>query len=224
MTHDTKQSAFSYIFAVLGEYQHRLTPYLSGHTLLCNKTVLNGKSGSFRKKDFGRTGGPDDTSCGCKIHFQMQAQKEANDMNNDLTHQNSTATHRTELGVAGKQYKFLRRREVEEITGLSRSTIYRLMKAGQFPHPVKTGSRAVRWRLSDIIAWMDSRPSTRLQTWSPFLVQTGHQFRSPNLGWRRNILRLAGNVVGPLLHKVSAAFEQVRPRVSLYGRTAEGVS
>ena len=120
--------------------------------------------------------------------------------------------------------RLLRRREVEEITALSRSTIYRMVKTGQFPQPVKIGSRAVRWRLSDINAWIDSRTSMRPQMWSPSPVQFGHQSRSPIRVWRRYILRSAGHVVGPLLHKVSAAFEQIRSRVGLFSRVAEGVS
>ena len=54
--------------------------------------------------------------------------------------------------------RLLKRREVEEITGLSRSSIYRLMREGQFPRPVKVGPAAVRWRESDIMSWLDSRP------------------------------------------------------------------
>ena len=33
--------------------------------------------------------------------------------------------------------RLLRRREVEKITGMSRSSIYRLMPDGEFPRPVK---------------------------------------------------------------------------------------
>lgn len=47
----------------------------------------------------------------------------------------------------------LRRREVEEITGLSRQTIYRMMRVNKFPNSVALGTGSVRWRLSDIIAW-----------------------------------------------------------------------
>ena len=54
--------------------------------------------------------------------------------------------------------RLLRRREVEKITGLSRSSIYRLMPLGLFPRPVQVGPKAVRWRLSDIRAWLASRP------------------------------------------------------------------
>ena len=63
--------------------------------------------------------------------------------------------------------RLLKRREVEEITGLSRSTTYRMVKTGQFPQPVRVGPKAVRWRLSDIIAWLESRPLAGRQTWSP---------------------------------------------------------
>ena len=54
--------------------------------------------------------------------------------------------------------RLLRRCEVEAITGLSRSSIYRLMKDGGFPRPVRVGPGAVRWRASDITIWLESRP------------------------------------------------------------------
>ena len=52
---------------------------------------------------------------------------------------------------------FLRRREVELRTGLSRSTIYKKMAAGTFPRPeAQVGTRGVRWIESDITKWMQS--------------------------------------------------------------------
>ena len=63
--------------------------------------------------------------------------------------------------------RLLRREEVENLTSLSRSIIYRMMNTCQFPQPVRVGSRAVRWRLSEIIEWMDSRPSLSPESWSP---------------------------------------------------------
>ena len=56
------------------------------------------------------------------------------------------------------QDRLLRRREVERITGMSRSSIYRLMQEGGFPRPVRVGPSAVRWKSSDITAWIESRP------------------------------------------------------------------
>ena len=54
--------------------------------------------------------------------------------------------------------RLLRREEVEAQTGLSRSAIYRLMRAGQFPEPVKIGPRAVRWPQSELNEFLASRP------------------------------------------------------------------
>ena len=58
----------------------------------------------------------------------------------------------------------LTRREVERRTGLSRSTIYRKMRDGTFPVPLKVSERAVRWRESDIRAYVDSRPRSYGET------------------------------------------------------------
>lgn len=59
------------------------------------------------------------------------------------------------------QDRLLRRRDVERITGVSRSSIYRLMQEGEFPRPVRVGPGAVRWKASDIEAWIESRPVAR---------------------------------------------------------------
>ena len=58
----------------------------------------------------------------------------------------------------------LTRREVERRTGLSRSTIYRKMRDGTFPVPLKVSARAVRWRERDIRAYVDSRPRSYGET------------------------------------------------------------
>lgn len=52
--------------------------------------------------------------------------------------------------------KLLRLRVTQSITSLSKTSLYDAMKAGRFPQPVKIGSRAVAWRESDIMAWMDA--------------------------------------------------------------------
>jgi prophage regulatory protein len=54
----------------------------------------------------------------------------------------------------------LRRKEVERIAGISRASIYRLIKAGKFPHPVSLGTGAVRWKQSDVVAWQQSLTTT----------------------------------------------------------------
>ena len=55
---------------------------------------------------------------------------------------------------------FLRLQAVVRVTGLSRSTLYRLIADEQFPRPVRLGPRAVAWRRTDIEAWGEARPMT----------------------------------------------------------------
>ena len=54
--------------------------------------------------------------------------------------------------------KILRLREVKEITGLSRSTLYLEIAKGKFPKQIQlTGARSVGWHESAIIQWVESR-------------------------------------------------------------------
>lgn len=57
--------------------------------------------------------------------------------------------------------KLLRRFEVQNLTGLGRSTLYAAIRRGEFPPPVKIGARAVAWRSDDIENWLKSRPLAR---------------------------------------------------------------
>ncbi len=51
----------------------------------------------------------------------------------------------------------LRRPQVEQRTGLSRSTLYQYIQDGQFPRPVSLGARAVGWLESEVNAWIAAR-------------------------------------------------------------------
>jgi prophage regulatory protein len=50
--------------------------------------------------------------------------------------------------------------EVAMVTGLSRSTIYRLIASNEFPLPVSISSRRVGWRESAVNAWIETRTTT----------------------------------------------------------------
>lgn len=54
---------------------------------------------------------------------------------------------------------FVRMPEVVRMTGLGRSTIYRLMAGDQFPLPVRLATRAVAWRRIDLEQWGAGRPT-----------------------------------------------------------------
>jgi prophage regulatory protein len=50
---------------------------------------------------------------------------------------------------------FLRTPSVMHMTGLGRSTIYRMMAEQRFPSPVKLSTRAVAWRREDLDRWSE---------------------------------------------------------------------
>lgn len=47
--------------------------------------------------------------------------------------------------------------EVGAITSLSRSQRFKEEREGRFPARIQVGRRAVRWKLSEILAWIESR-------------------------------------------------------------------
>ena len=56
--------------------------------------------------------------------------------------------------------KMLRLENVKSKTGLSRSTIYRFMDKGRFPHKINLGLRAVGWLESEVDKWLDEKISS----------------------------------------------------------------
>ncbi len=56
--------------------------------------------------------------------------------------------------------------EVIQRSGLSKTTIYRNIKDGMFPAPVKIGKRAVAWRTEELEEWLRNRPYSLLNTFS----------------------------------------------------------
>ena len=55
-------------------------------------------------------------------------------------------------------HELLTCKQVEEIVQLTQSTVYRLMRKGLFPVPVRIGQRNVRWLRSEILSWLKSQP------------------------------------------------------------------
>ncbi len=51
----------------------------------------------------------------------------------------------------------LRMPDVLKLTGLSKATIYRLMKGGTFPKQYRLSERAVGWKKSALCAWTENR-------------------------------------------------------------------
>lgn len=65
------------------------------------------------------------------------------------------------------QRRIIRIKPVSKLAGVSISGIYAKLdpkSAGHdptFPSPVRLGAKAVGWRYSEVIAWIESRPYTR---------------------------------------------------------------
>ena len=54
--------------------------------------------------------------------------------------------------------KALRLREVCNLTGLSRTTLWRLERAGSFPSRILLSKNSVGWLAEEVSAWLASRP------------------------------------------------------------------
>ena len=55
--------------------------------------------------------------------------------------------------------RILRLKDVQMLTGLSRTMIYDLQARGEFPQSIKLveSGRAMGWQYSDVINWIDSK-------------------------------------------------------------------
>ncbi len=51
----------------------------------------------------------------------------------------------------------LRLSEVSEWLGCSKSQVYNLSRTEGFPRPLRIGPRTSRWRVRDVLEWLESR-------------------------------------------------------------------
>ena len=54
--------------------------------------------------------------------------------------------------------RLLTNEEVRLLVPLCRSTLHLAVKCGEFPSPIRVGSRRLAWRSEDVQRWIDSRP------------------------------------------------------------------
>ena len=66
-----------------------------------------------------------------------------------------------------KEPTILRRPQVQQRTGLSRSTLYQYIKGGEFPASISLGPRAVGWLESDVSDWICARVKLARQGQTP---------------------------------------------------------
>jgi len=63
------------------------------------------------------------------------------------------------VSAGTRPVRLLRIRDVIQIAGLSRMTIYRLEGAGNFPRRRRLGAHSVAWLESDVSHWVATRPA-----------------------------------------------------------------
>ena len=52
--------------------------------------------------------------------------------------------------------RLIGRAEVEELLGVSRPTVFRMVRDGRLPRPIKIGPKSNRWRGKDILAIVEN--------------------------------------------------------------------
>ena len=62
----------------------------------------------------------------------------------------------------------LRPPEVMARTGLSRTSLWRRVRAGTFPAPIELGPNAIGWPASVITAWLENRPRRSYGAVTPY--------------------------------------------------------
>jgi len=55
------------------------------------------------------------------------------------------------------------RHQLEKLLQVSPATIYRWIKEGNFPKPLRLGANMVRWKASDIEAWIKDRENNNFK-------------------------------------------------------------
>lgn len=66
-------------------------------------------------------------------------------------------------GLPQIQRRFLRRLQVQDLTGLKKSHLYAMAKSGRFPRQVKLGEKAAGWVEQEVAGWIDSRVNASRQ-------------------------------------------------------------
>lgn len=57
--------------------------------------------------------------------------------------------------------RIIRKAEVQRLTGLSYTSLWRKEKAGEFVPRVRLGTNSVGWREGDVLRWLDSREAVK---------------------------------------------------------------
>lgn len=57
--------------------------------------------------------------------------------------------------------RFIREDRLRDLLGVSHASIWRWVRAGHFPRPVRIGQAAIAWPEDEVAAWMQARREER---------------------------------------------------------------
>lgn len=69
--------------------------------------------------------------------------------------------------------RFMRRPEVQRLTSLSRSSLYRLIAAGEFPAPIRLSAVSVAWLATEVSLWISERVAHHRRPIDPTTCREG---------------------------------------------------
>ena len=114
----------------------------------------------------------------------------------------------------GPEDRLLTWDRVRDVTGLSRSTAWRLQRQGDFPEPVRISVNRVGWWESELTAWKatrisrkSERPRSLMAPRAPKLIETA---RSSRPGNDQTSPESSGET--PAAPPMSAVRTEIRPR------------
>ncbi len=67
-----------------------------------------------------------------------------------------TQPQTVQIVVMPLEDRLLKAREVMEMIGFQRTSLYAMIKSGEFPRQIRRNDRCVRWRLSEVQAWINN--------------------------------------------------------------------
>ncbi|MBU1345316.1 MAG: AlpA family phage regulatory protein [Alphaproteobacteria bacterium] len=119
------------------------------------------------------------------------------------------------IETGGPEDRLLPWDRVRDVTGLSRSTAWRLQQVGDFPEPVRISPNRVGWWESELTAWKATRtvrglphPKPLARPRAPKLIQTG---RAPR---RQTDKDPAPNVAHPATPRANTAPRRRKQKTS----------
>ena len=78
-----------------------------------------------------------------------------------------------ESAPAVRRDRLIRLPQVEQLVGIKKSSIYRLMRANAFPRCVRLGHKCVAWPEAAVLQWVQDRIAEGMSAGGPIADESG---------------------------------------------------